>query len=46
MGFSTQYTSVRDALIKKCKKEFKDFDAIIFKFVQGGTDMADAVKLK
>lgn len=47
-GFSSpQYTSVRDALIKKCKKEFKDgFDAIIFKFVEGGADMADAVKLK
>lgn len=47
-GFlSPQYTSVRDALIKKCKKEFKDsFDAIIFKFVDGGADMADAVKLK
>lgn len=48
-GFSSpQYTSVRDALIKKCKKEFKDkeFDAIIFKFVDGGADMADAVKLK
>lgn len=48
-GFSSpQYTSVRDALIKKCKKEFKDkeFDAIVFKFVDGGADMADAVKLK
>lgn len=45
---SPQYTSVRDGLIKKCKKEFKDkeFDAIVFKFVDGGADMADAVKLK
>jgi hypothetical protein len=46
-GFSSsQYTAVRDALIKKCKKDFKDFDAIIFKFIEGGADMADAVKLK
>lgn len=43
---SPQYTSVRDGLMKKCKKDFKDFDAIIFKFVDGGSDMADAVKLK
>ncbi len=43
---SPQYTSVRDALIKKGKKDFKDFDALIFKFVEGGADMADAVKLK
>ncbi len=43
---SPQYTSVRDGLIKKCKKDFKEFDAIIFKFVDGGSDMADAVKLK
>lgn len=42
---SSQYSAVRDALIKKCKKEFKDFDALIFKFVDGGADMADAVKL-
>lgn len=43
---SPQYTSVRDALINKCIKEFKDFDAVIIKFVEGGADMADAVKLK
>lgn len=45
---SPQYTALRDGLIKKCKKDFKDkeFDAIIIKFVEGGANTADAVKLK
>ena len=46
IGFSTQYTAIRDALLKKCKKEFKDSDALIMKFVEGGSDTGDAVKLK
>lgn len=46
-GFSSaQYTSVRDALLKKCKKEYPDAEAISFKFVEGGADQADALKFK
>lgn len=48
-GFtSAQYTAIRDGLIKKSKKEFKDkeFDALILKFVQGGSNTADVFKLK
>lgn len=41
-----QYTVLRDALIKKCKSDFKDAQALILKFVEGGADMGDAIKFK
>lgn len=43
---SAQYTSVRDGLLKKCKREFPDTEAILFKFIEGGADQADALKYK
>jgi hypothetical protein len=41
-----QYEDVRDKLIKKTKSEFPGADAIILNLKSGGTDHADAVKLK
>ncbi|WP_033961270.1 hypothetical protein [Psychroserpens jangbogonensis] len=41
---SSQYTSLREKLIKKCKKEFSDAKGLILKFVSGGTDTGDAIK--
>lgn len=46
IGFSSQYTAIRDALLKKCKKEFNDAEGLLMKFVEGGSDTGDAVKLK
>jgi len=43
-GFSTQYQSVRDGLIKKARKKFPDGDGIIFYFNNGGIDKADVIK--
>ena len=41
---SAQYTSLRDRLIKKCKKGYSDAEGLILKFVSGGTDTGDAIK--
>jgi hypothetical protein len=41
---SNQYTSLRDKLIKRCKKKFGDAKGLILKFVSGGTDTGDAIK--
>lgn len=43
---SGQYTSVRDLLIKKAKKEYPAAEAIILNFKDGGTDRADVVSFK
>lgn len=43
---STQYSSVRNMLIKKIKKEYKDANGVIFHFENGGTDKADAILIK
>lgn len=47
-GFSGggQYEDVRDKLIKKTKADFPTADAIILHLKAGGTDHADAIKLK
>lgn len=42
----SQFQSVRDRLIKKVKSEWPDANGIIFHFVNGGTDRADAIILK
>jgi hypothetical protein len=42
----TQYTGCRNRMIKKCKKEYPNADGLIITFKSGGTDMADAIKLK
>jgi hypothetical protein len=45
MSFSSsQYSSLRDKMIKKCKKDFPDAEGLILKFVSGGTDTGDAIK--
>jgi hypothetical protein len=41
---SSQYSSLRDKLIKKCKGDYPDAQGLIIKFVSGGTDTGDAVK--
>ena len=42
----SQYTGVRDRIIKKAKKDFPEADAIILTFKSGGSDKADAIKFK
>lgn len=42
----SQYTDVRDRIIKKAKKDYPQADAIIISFKAGGTDRADAIKFK
>jgi hypothetical protein len=47
MSFSsTQYSFLRDKLIKKCKEEYTDAKGLIIKFVSGGTDTGDAIKFE
>lgn len=42
----SQYTSIRNKLISKAKKEYPNADAVIMSFSAGGTDKADVVKFK
>lgn len=42
----SQYTGVRDRIIKKAKNDFPQADAIIITFKSGGSDKADAIKFK
>ena len=47
MSFSSsQYSSLRDRLIKRCKGDYPDSKALIIKFVSGGTDTGDAIKFE
>lgn len=41
---SYEYSAIRDKFIKRTKKDFPEAQCIIFKFVSGGTDVADAFK--
>lgn len=41
---SAQYQPVRDKLIKKIKERYPDADGVIFHFVNGAADKADAIK--
>lgn len=43
---SGQYQDVRDKLIKRAKKEYKDAEAIILNLKDGGVDKADVIKFK
>jgi len=43
---NTQYSNVRDQLIKRIKKDWPTADGIIFSFNSGGADHADAIKFK
>lgn len=45
-AFDGQYSNVRDALIKKAKKEFPGADGIIVFPNQNGSDRAEVVKFK
>ncbi|MDR1866378.1 MAG: hypothetical protein LBR08_12535 [Bacteroidales bacterium] len=43
---SGQYTDIRDALIKKAKKEYPDAEGIILNPKDYGADRADVIKFK
>jgi len=43
---SGQYQPVRDNLIRKTKKEFKNANGLILKLVSGGADNGDAILIK
>lgn len=43
---STQFSDVRDRLLKKLKKEFPTADGAIFRFKTGAADQADAIRFK
>ncbi len=43
---SGQYTDVRDNLIKRAKKEYPNGEAVIFSFIDGGTDRCDVIRFK
>lgn len=41
---STQYSTVRDKLLERCKIEFSGSKAMILKFVNGGNDTGDLIR--
>jgi hypothetical protein len=43
---SSQYSVLRDKLIRKSKSDYPDAKGLIMKFVSGGIDTADAVKFE
>lgn len=43
---SSQYEPVRDRLLKKVKADYPDANGIIFSFVNGAADRADAIQFK
>lgn len=45
-AWDSQYTGVRDKLIKKGKKDFPNADGFILQFKSGGQDKCDAIKFK
>ena len=45
-GMDSQYSGVRDKLIKKSKKAFPTADGLIMQFKSGGTDKCDAIRFK
>lgn len=42
----SQYTAIRDRLIKDAKRKMKSATGVIIKLVTGSADMADAIKFK
>jgi len=45
-AITNQYQEVRDALIRKAKKKYKDANGIIIRFCNGCTNRADVIKFK
>lgn len=43
---SAQYQPVRDRLIKKLRHDYPDANGVIFHFVNGAADKADAIQFK
>ena len=41
-----QYTVIRDALIKRVKKDWPDANGVLFHFSSGSADRADAILIK
>jgi hypothetical protein len=46
-GFGdTQYSGIRDNMIKRAKKDYPKADGLIFSFSSSGRDKVDAIKFK
>ena len=45
-SLNPQYNTVRDAILKKVRKEYPGADAVILRLNAGGKDIADAIKFK
>ena len=43
---SYQYTSIRELFLQKCVKDYGQAKGMILKFINGGTDIGDAIKFK
>jgi hypothetical protein len=43
---SNQYTSIRELFLQKCVKDYGQAKGMMLKFVNGGTDIGDAIKFK
>lgn len=43
---SAQYEPVRDRLLKKIKQDYPEANGVIFSFVNGAADRADAIQFK
>lgn len=46
IGWSEQYSYLRDKLIRKALKEYPDAEGVILSFVNGGVDRAVVIKFK
>jgi hypothetical protein len=46
MSMNPQYTNIRDGILKRVKKEYPDANGVILHLNSGGTDRADAIKIK
>ena len=45
-SMDSQYTGVRDRLLKKVRKTYPNANGVILRFTSGGTDSADAIRFK
>jgi hypothetical protein len=43
---SNQYTSIREIFLQKCVKDYGQAKGMILKFVNGGSDLGEAIKFK
>ena len=45
-SFNPQYNTIRNAMLKKVRKEYSSADGVILHLNAGGKDSADAIKFK